>query len=357
MIYKIPNKILLINIFGIGDVLFTTPLIANLKKADPQVQIGYLCNHRAEPILRSDPYVNKVFIYDRDEFHAVQQKSLWAYVQKVNGVIQEIRREGYGLVLDVSMTDLMGFISWAAGIKERVGLSYKRRGRFLTRKIGLKGFEGRHVVEYYLDLLRELGLEPQENRMRLCVSPNDVQWAQNLFNELGVKPASTVVIVPGGGASWGKEALYKRWGPENYAKLADKIIEKCSADIILMGDQNEMALCQEVASAMKNRPKMAAGRTTVMQFAAVAKAVKLCIVNDGGPLHIAVASGGRILSIFGPVDEKVYGPYPADQQTVVAASVACRPCYRNFRRASCDHISCLKQISTDEVFRKAEGLL
>ncbi|MBF0483077.1 MAG: glycosyltransferase family 9 protein [Candidatus Omnitrophica bacterium] len=351
------HKVLIVNIFGIGDVLFTTPLISNLKKTNPNIKIGYLCNRRTEPVLRADPLVNKVFIYDRDEFYKVQKQSWFKYIQKVNGLIQEIRKEKYDLVLDVSMTDLMGFICWAAGIKERVGLAYKNRGRFLTKKLPFQGYERRHVVEYYLDLLRVLGMDPQDKNMRLTVSDDIKVWAKKFIKELGVKEISSVVIVPGGGASWGKEAFYKRWSPENYAKLADKIIEMFSADIILMGDTSEIELCQQVASTMKNRSFLACGKTNIQQFAAVAQIARLCVVNDGGPLHMAVAAGAKTVSIFGPVDEKVYGPYPVNSHIVVKSTIECRPCYHNFRKASCEHINCLKQLSYQNVMEQVERFL
>jgi ADP-heptose:LPS heptosyltransferase len=161
-------------------------------------------------------------------------------------------------------------------------------------------------------------------------------------------------LVPGGGASWGKEAPYKRWPAQKYAKLADKLIEKFSATIILMGDDSERALCTDVSEAMAQRPVMACGETTVSQLAALARACTLMIVNDGGPLHVAVAAGARTASIFGPVDDKVYGPYPSENHIVVTKDLACRPCYRRFRRAHCDHLSCLNELTAEDVLGRIE---
>ena len=129
------------------------------------------------------------------------------------------------------------------------------------------------------------------------------------------------------------------------------------APIILLGDEKELALCQQIAGLMKHQGILACGRTTVGQCAALFKQCALAIVNDGGPLHIAVASGIPTVSIFGPVDENVYGPYPRANHVVVTHELACRPCYRQFRRASCDHISCLQTIEVEDVLRKVELLL
>jgi ADP-heptose:LPS heptosyltransferase len=81
------------------------------------------------------------------------------------------------------------------------------------------------------------------------------------------------------------------------------------------------------------------------------------IVNDGGPLHVAVAAGVQTVSIFGPVDENVYGPYPIGSHIVIKKEIACRPCYQRFRKAVCGHISCLSQITVEDVLERIEGVL
>jgi ADP-heptose:LPS heptosyltransferase len=82
------KKVLLINIFGIGDVLFTTPLISNLKSSHSDLTIGYLCNRRTVSVLENNPKVNRVFVYERDEFKAVYQQSRVAYLKKVRALIE-----------------------------------------------------------------------------------------------------------------------------------------------------------------------------------------------------------------------------------------------------------------------------
>ena len=70
-----PKKVLIINTFGVGDVLFTTPLISNLKTNYPGLYIGYICNRRTSALLERNPKVDRIFIYERDEFYAAYQRS------------------------------------------------------------------------------------------------------------------------------------------------------------------------------------------------------------------------------------------------------------------------------------------
>ncbi|MCK5180086.1 MAG: lipopolysaccharide heptosyltransferase II [Candidatus Omnitrophica bacterium] len=354
-----PKKILIINTFGVGDVLFTTPLISNLKANDPDVYIGYICNRRTEALLERNPKVNRIFVYERDEFNAVYQRSKIALVKKFRQFLKEVQNDRFDLVIDVSLSRGTGFLTWMIGIKQRIGYNYKHRSLFLNKRIPLKGYEEKHVVEYYLSLLEELGWEVRSKDLELTLNEDDLKWAESFMssNQTFSNGNPVIGLVPGGGASWGKESAYKRWPAEKYAKLADKLIEKFSAATILMGDKNELALCTKVSQAMSHKPVMACGETTINQFAALAQKCSLMIVNDGGPLHIAAAAGVQTVSIFGPVDENVYGPYPIGNHIVVKKEIACQPCYRRFRKAKCEHISCLNQLTVEEVLERIKEAL
>ena len=296
-----PKRILIINIFGIGDVLFTTPLIRNLKSSYPDLYIGYVCNRRTAPLLEGNPKVDKIIICDRDEYdEAYRQSKILAFTKMIN-FLKSIRMERFDTSMDVSLSSFTSCAAWLAGIKHKIRFKYKNRSFCLNRRFVLEGYEDKHVVEYYLGLLEELGVPATERDMEINVDQEDRDWADEFLGDNIGKAGQRPVIglVPGGGASWGKDAVYKRWPPEKYAKLADKLIEKFSAAIILFGDKSELDLCEGVSGAMSRRPVMACGQTTVSQFAALARKCSLMIVNDGGPLHIAVAAGAKTASIFG----------------------------------------------------------
>ena len=344
------KKILIINPYGIGDVLFTTPVISNLRCAYPQGTIVYLANARTADFLKANPDIKQVFVYERDEFVGSYQK----YLELFNS----IKQQAFDVVFDFSINSSFGFLCFACGIKKRIGFDYRSRGRFLTDKMPLQGYEDKHVIEYYLDLLSCSQVPVLERRMTLNVPSQDIQWARRWIAQQGIDTAKPLIaVVPGGGQSWGKAAGSKRWAASKYADLVDKIIENFDAAIILLGDSKEEELCREVVSLSHFPLYLAAGATSVLGMAALFKQCRLAIVNDGGPLHVAVAAGIKTVSIFGPVDPKVYGPYPAEGHLVVQRALACQPCYRRFRKAHCEHISCLRDLSVEEVYRKVGSVL
>jgi heptosyltransferase II len=343
-------KILIINPYGVGDVLFTTPVIRNLREFYPQAEIAYLANGRTADFIKSNPDIARVFVYERDEFVGNYQKYF--------GLFNSIRKERFDLVFDFSLNSSFDFLTAAGGIKKRVGFDYRKRGRFLTDRVPLTGFEEKHIIEYYLDLLRLVQVPVKTKEMRLDVPSQDIQWAGDWLARHHISLTKPLLaVLPGGGASWGQAARYKRWPAFKYAQLIDKIIENFDAGIILMGDPKEEELCREVVSLAHFPLHFAVGETSLLGLAALLKRCQGAVVNDGGPLHVAVAVGTRTVSIFGPVDPQVYGPFPLSGHMVVQKNLPCQPCYRRFRMASCGHISCLGELSVDEVYRKVQQIL
>ncbi len=352
------KKILIINPYGIGDVLFTTPIIRNLRMAYPKAFIAYLANGRTADFLGANRDLNKVFVYDRDLFVKAYRQNPLTFWQKWLGLIHDIRRERFEVVFDLSLNSTFGFLAWAGAIKKRIGYNYRGRGNFLNYAIALTGFEDKHVVDYFLDLLKFVEVPVMDRHLSLSIPAADIQWAREWLVKNKVDDAKPLVAVfPGGGASWGSQARYRLWGAANYAHLVDKIIDNFDAAIILLGDPKDEDLCREVARTARSQVHVAVGQTSLWGLAALFKQCRTAVINDAGSVHMAVAVGLKAVSIYGPVDPNVYGPYPPEEHLTVGKGLPCQPCYRRFRMPACSHISCLQDLSVDEVYRKVQGIL
>lgn len=355
------KKILIINPFGIGDVLFTAPVIHTLKDAYPGLKIGYLCNRRTAGILRTNPFVDSVYEYERDEFEAFRRLSFFTWLKKHIGFLSRIKAERFEAVLDFSLNSQFAFFSWYAGIKKRIGYDFKKRGWLLTHKIDLASFQEKHIIEYYNALLKFLDLGKKYNQPELYLDSKDLKSAEEtLRREIPGNAQLLVGIVPGAGRSWGREAYFKHWPADRFAQVADKLVENYHAQIIILGDSAEQEICRAVSSRMRNKPVDLCGKTNLGELSAIISRLNLVITNDGGPLHMAVALKVKTVSIFGPVDEMVYGPYPPSGRHIVVSNrdVTCRPCYRSFRLANCvSNRRCIEDISVDEVFSAAKELI
>jgi ADP-heptose:LPS heptosyltransferase len=336
------EKFLIINPFGIGDCLFTTPVIRALKESRPGCFIGYWCNERVAGLLNGQPGIDRVFALSRGDIKRIYRG--FRRIAVLGALIKEIRRERFDTAIDFSLDGRYGLWSRLAGIKRRIGFDYKGRGRFLTHRVPLTGYSGTHAIEHYAGLLKFIGIDPQDRRLRLEI------------NKESAVPAGAIGIAMGGGASWGRDAVYKQWPAGKFRELVGVLVKNDGTKVVLLGSLDEKALAGVIA---QEGVTDLTGKLGLPELAAAIKRLKLLICNDGGPMHMAVALGVSTVSVFGPVDEKEYGPYPPDKRhIVVGKDLSCRPCYKNFRFPGCSNERrCLEDITVDEVYRKVKELL
>lgn len=354
------KRILVINPFGIGDILFTTPVIRALKAEYPDCFIGYWCNRRVRPLLESNPKIDKIFDLNRGDLKKIFHESFLKGIWEAWKLGLKIRKSKFNICFDFSLDYRYSLVAKILGIRKRLGFNYKNRGKFLTEKLDLTSYSDKHVVEYYLDLLRFLDIKPKDRSLELTVPAAAELKAQNMLSARGIEKGDLVVgIAAGAGGSWGKDAGYKHWPALKFAQVADKLANEFKAKIVILGDETEQPIAEVIVNAMLHKPVDLTGRVKLELLPAVIKSLNILISNDGGPMHMASALGVKSVSVFGPVSELVYGPYPDKRNhSVLKWDMECRPCYKNFRLPVCDKDKeCLKSVSVEDVFVAASALL
>lgn len=287
-------NILIINPFGIGDVLFCTPLIRNLRYYYPDAFIAVAVQKSVAPVLQNNPRINKVIRFSRGDFKELSRQSRLKALGLLFRVLSEVRRFDFDLCIDLSLEHRYALFLKFLGVRQRIGYNYKNRGRFLTHKIDIEGYENKHVVEYHLELLRFLGKEPKFRNQELFLSQDERDWADAFLRSNGAADNTLLVgIIPGGGASWGDKADYLRWPSENFSEVSAALSKTCGVKIILFGDKKDTRICEGIAHHLEQKPIEAFGKTTLRQFIALLDKCNLIICNDTGPLHISVALGKK----------------------------------------------------------------
>jgi heptosyltransferase-2 len=353
------RSFLVINPFGIGDVLFSTPLVRQLHEAHPGARIYYLCNRRTSTFLKNHPLITKLFIYERDEFRAAEKRSFWEGAWMLISFLNSIRKEHIDVAIDLSLNSKFGLYAILAGIPVRAGFDHKKRGRFLNRKLPLAGFDDKHAAEYYLDVLKLIGITPRISPMEIYDDAESKAWA-----ERAVTPGKLVIgIAPCGGQTFGASAGVKRWPEGHFVALINRLVERFKAKILIFAGPNEKTEIANILAGLNPASKEAVcdhSTATLPQLIALTGKCDLFISNDTGFLRFADAHGKKSVSFFGPVDERVYGPFPlsAERHRVLTNPMPCRPCFKRFRLSECHHqVVCMTGVSVDEAYRACEELL
>lgn len=364
------RKILLIKLSSLGDVIHSLPLLNKLRRRYPDATIDWLVAENFAELLAPDPAISNVIGFDKAAW-----SSPWrlAPYRNAAALIGKLRTERYDLVIDLQGQLRSAVLAFGSRAPVRIGFGKPRpdRWRALSRPIPAEAqkhaWQGarerswlaytdfiplpsldRHPVERYLGVGPMLGLDDAPADFSFPVPPEAHSRIDALVDYYEIGKSPLVVLAPG--TNWET----KEWRSEGFAELARNCIEKKRA-VVLVGSDNERALCEKVASLAPGAVDLA-GETTLPELAALIGRAAACVTNDSGPMHLAVALGRPVLAIFGPTDPVWAGPYRRDG-AVIRKPLPCSPCYlRELSRCPNEH-ACMREVGAAEVMAKLDAIL
>ena len=334
------RRIVIVEVNWIGDVLFSTPFIRAVREANPDAYIACLLHPRCREVLESNPRVNEIIFYDEERAH----RGIIGKMRLVHGLRR--RRFDTAFILHRSFTK--AFLTYLAGIPERIGYATKRRGGVLTKAVEEPPAD-LHKVDYFLRLAEAAGIAPGSRSYEFFVTEDDRRAVRELLAAKGIAAAERVIVINPGG-NWDP----KRWPKENFAWLADKAADRFNARIVISGAQKDIGLAEDIRNLMRIEPVIVAGATTLRQLGALMERASLVVANDSGPMHLAVAAGAKVIALFGPTSPAITGPCGEGAYTVLFKNSACDvPCYN----PACADRACMAAITVDDVMAAAGKVL
>ena len=335
------KRILIFNVNWLGDVLFSSATIRNIRRNYPTSYIACVIPSRCYPILKDNPHLDEVIIFDEHDRHK-------GVLEKLN-FVSLLRKKEFDAVFLLHRSFSRALICRLAGIKQRIGHYAKKRAFLLTKKIIPPQKDSVHRIDYYLDVIEKAGLRVEDRYLDFSFSPADEEQVDSFFKKNLLKSDDFVVAINPGG-NW----MPKRWPLNYWAQLADKLISETKAKVIITGSISDLLLASQIKDAMKQLPLIACGVFNLKQLGALASKVGLFISSDTGPLHIANAVGAKkIIAIFGPTAQSVTGPYPSVNVVVLQKDTGCLiPCYK----VHCSNNRCMQAITPDDVIAQVRKI-
>jgi heptosyltransferase-2/heptosyltransferase-3 len=344
----------------LGDLLLATPALGALRHSLPHARITALVGPWAEIVLRNNPDVDQLLTCPfpgftrapKDEGRKTKHESLpRAIVYRLSSFV--VRRSSllrpyltllrYAALLRAGRYDLAIIVRddhwWGAalallaGIPRRVGFAVPECRPFLTD--ALPWNSRAHVAAQALELVAAASAKTRGNAVgaaqpssvdlgfpaRFEPSAADHGWAEAWLRAQGLDTADRLVVLHPGTAG-----PSKLWLPERWAAVADSLAGE-GARLVLTGGPTELALVEDIAGRMRERPPTLAGQTSVGQLAALLRRAALVMGVDSGPLHLAAAQGVATVHLYGPGDAGRFGPWGApERHVVVQAALWCSPC-------------------------------
>jgi heptosyltransferase II len=334
------ERILVVNVNWLGDVLFSTPAIRAIRKKYPSSYIACLVPPRCENVLKNNPYLNEVIVSDDNTSIASLFKSL--------RLVLLLRKKKFDTAIFFHRSKTKAWIAKLAGIRSRKGFA-SHSARHLLTEVSPVPPTKLHKIDYFLYLMAGLGIPADGRGMDFISKAKDAAIDDDLQDH-GINKGEPYVVLHAGG-NWD----LKRWPTEHFARWIELFTANYPYKVILCGTASEENLSKEIISSVPaGRVISLCGKTSLDALAVILKNAKFLISNDSGPIHLAASQRTPILGLFGPTSERETGPISEAAVMVLRKDVGCEiPCY--FR--SCNHRVCMELLSPEEVYESSVRLL
>lgn len=334
------QKILVVNVNWLGDIIFSTPVFKALKKRYPGARVSCLAVPRVKEILECVPGVDEVIVYDEKG----RDRGLFAKTR----LIARLKQEKFDAAFLLHGSWTRALLVYLAGIPVRVGHT-RKKGRFLTHGAPFPG-EEKHKSDVYLSVIEAFGVPVPDRACELSVSEQAKEEIVSILANEGIGAQEKFVVVHTSG-NWG----LKRWPKENWAGLIRRLSGELKIKVVISEGPAEIEWAEEVARLSAVKPVVLAGKTDLKQLVALLARADLVISADSGPLHIASCVNHNVIGIFGPTMPATTGPRGKARAVIFHKDVGCN-------RASCYYLACpdnicMKAVTVDEVFEKVKSLM
>jgi heptosyltransferase-1 len=333
-------RILLIKLSSLGDVIHALPTLEALRSLYPRGHITWLVEEINAPVLAGHPALNEVWPVPRPRLGNGR------FLENVGEMIQAARRlreEPFDLVIDLQ--GLLKSAIWVALARGKRKVGYDRTREFsylaLTERLPPLDPEA-HAVWRYLNVARYLGAPAAPPRFRLGLNiPEDLS---HLFPTETGQPQA--VLHPG--ARWST----KLWPTDHWARLAEWLVRDKGFQVVITGSPGDRDLTAEIVAQAGVPLINLAGRTSLVELAALLQQARLAVTTDTGPMHLAAALGTPVVALFGPTAPWRTGPF-GEGHEVVRLALPCSPCFRR----QCPEPRCLTELSVAGAQEAVEKIL
>ncbi|MBI3009988.1 MAG: glycosyltransferase family 9 protein [Candidatus Omnitrophica bacterium] len=336
---SLKQRILVIGPSNIGDAILAADVFSLLHRCFPKAYLAVVIGSRAKTLFEEDPRIHS--IVDAGLFDSFVGKlklalSLWRYQPHL---IVDLRHTLYPFLLKPQR-------AWRYLIQPPKRIEHMRE-RHCWKLMHQVPQVARIVKSAEAPSVPQGALQAGE-RGGLWWSSRDLAQAQTLCKRWQLREDRPLVVICPGARSH-----IKRWLAEGFASVADRLIQECACEILFSGEPTEKNHVEEIIGTMTQPAHSAVGVTTIRQLGALMARAKVVITNDSASLHLASALGVPTVALFGPTDERKYGPTAARSITV-RRRLFCAPCERSLCRYNHE---CMRFIHADEVFRIAQTFL
>ncbi len=340
------NKILIVNLGGMGDFLLSLPALTAIKNRYPQSHITVLISDKALGLAKRMDFIDRIVI--------LCPRSLWRMIFKGLGEVFFLRKEKFDLAVNMrSISSSLSALKIKAlfaiiNPKLSAGRNTQGRAAFFDIKIPEEDHGSIPERDYDLKLAEALGAGITDREVRFAVTGLDTKRVNELLKRAKIKDNDILIgLHPGG-------EYLRRWPLKNYRLLLRSLSLDQRLIFLVTGNLRERRLASRLIDGFGKIALNFAGELNLGELAALMRRCSLYITNDTGNMHLAAALKVPFLAVFGGAALKRFDPRILNPNgCLLYKKVACAPCIRK----SCYSKICLKLITPEEVAKKVREIL
>jgi len=336
------EKILVVRLDHIGDLICSTPVLPVLKERFPNAKITLLTGKEGKAVFKENPLVNELIVFHTNWFSRAKILNPIEFIK----IVLRLRKEKFDLGYDLRGDIRNIFLMSLGGVKFRIGYEIAG-GAGLLHRIG--EYDNRlHQAELNLKLLTNSAPDREHLKPKIYISGEERQEADELLSRAGIGLGNRAIAIH-------PEAGYpsKEWDETNLNELIERLIQDPKNKIILLG----LKRAKKIAARFKSSEQVIdlVGRLSLRQMIAVISRCSAFIGNDSGPSHIAQALEVPALVIASGTNEYHKWGIWRQPSRVISNSVSCAPC--QLTECNVAGHPCMAHISSDQAYEEFKQLL
>lgn len=335
------NKICVIHLNQIGDLLFSLPFLKALKESSPSTIVHSVIRSHLKDLLAYSPFVDQLLIREKG-------------IKKSFILLGQLRKNRYDLLITLSRSEECFFLTNFSGARVKAGFRHFPWDFGLDLK---EKMEGPSSAANNLRLLKRLNIETEKNDyvglIHIPLKKDSRGSERETFSKI---PGKYAVISPGTSA----RRRIKTWEEEKFGDLILRLKERHGLDPVLVGGEGSRSIGEKIIEIVREKDKgrkinhiqNLTGQTNLKELCYLLKEASLFVGVDSGVMHLASSFDIPVVGIFGPTDPFYVGPQNR-RSRVVREKMECSPCYLK----GCDERPCMKNLEVERVLKACEELL
>jgi len=340
-----PERILVIRLSAIGDVVMASPLIGALQRTWPEARISWLVEDASKQVLQANPGLYELIIWPRTRWRKLfRGRRFWTLVKETMGFMNDLRKRGFDMAIDAQGLLKSGLWAYLSGAPQRIGIGSREGSSYLMTRVVERTGASDRISSQYLLLADTIGLDTRQFTMEVALTPEAEDYGTRFASSL---PTPYVVLAPF------TTRPQKHWIEERWTRVVTLITGELGLSVVLLGGPGDREMSQKILTEEAPDLVNLTGATNLQEAAAAIKNASLVIGVDTGLTHMGYAFCVPTIALFGAT--RPYLDTAGAPGAVLYHLHECSPCRRS---PTCEgDFTCMKAISVDEVIRTARSLL